>query len=359
MKDKINKKPVKDRRITTNRIPWQEYLAILIIMLCLTGGQALIFYSYVDISNTVIPISFIFANIGYWALMTLCICVVTAIMRRRTYVKPMRMLSEAAKQVAEGDFSVYLTPLRKDGKRDYMEVMFEDFNVMVEELGSIETLKNDFIANVSHEIKTPLSIIQSYATALEKNDLSPTLRKEYTETIIMASKNLSTLVTNILKLNKLENQEIKTSTESYDICRQLSDCVLLFEHELDAKNIEFVANMDDKAIIEADSSMLEIIWYNLLSNAIKFTEPGGNIMLTQTSDENNITVSITDTGSGMDENTMDRIFDKFYQGDTSHSGAGNGLGLALVKRVIDLIEGTITVNSETNVGSTFTVNLKI
>ncbi len=352
-------KQIKDRRITTNRVPWQEYFAILVIMLCLTGGQALIFYSYVEVSNVKIPIRFIFANIGYWALMTLCICVVTAFIRRKTYVKPMKMLSEAAKQVAEGDFSVYLPPLRKDGKKDYVEVMFEDFNKMVEELGSIETLKDDFIANVSHEIKTPLSIIQSYATALQNDSLSSALKHEYIETIIFASKNLTALVTNILKLNKLENQEITKISEPFDLCRQLSDCVLVFEQELDHKQISFVSEMDDRAIIEEDAGMLEIVWHNLLSNAIKFTEIGGQISLIQTSDEDSITVSITDTGCGMDDKTMDRIFDKFYQGDTSHAGAGNGLGLALVKRAIDLTSGTLSVKSEVNVGTTFIVRLEL
>ncbi|MDF2921843.1 MAG: histidine kinase [Paenibacillaceae bacterium] len=354
----MKKKPVEqDLRVKSRHFRWREYALTYFVLLTLSAGQGMIYAEYMDFDQ--MPPEYIWGMLGYWAIVTAVFCMVTARQKFLAFDKPMRKLSEAAKQVAEGDFSVYLEPTHTADKLDYVDVMFEDFNKMVEELGSIETLKNDFIANVSHEIKTPLSVIQSYATALQKEDLPREKRKEYADTIITASKNLTSLVTNILKLNKLGNQEISPAAEPFDLCRQLCDCALTFENAWEQKGIEFVADLDDRAMVRADASMLEIVWHNLLSNALKFTEPGGTITLTQASDEDSVTVSVSDTGCGMDKETMKHIFDKFYQGDTSHSGEGNGLGLALTLRVIELAGGSISVKSEPGKGSTFTVRLKV
>ena len=350
-------KKEKDARINTKHPVWVEYFLVWFIMCCITGGQAMVFYSFVPIPEH-IPIEFIFANIGYWGLMAFVFVLITMIMRKKTWEKPVRKLGEAARMVTHGDFSVHIDPIRKDGKKDYVEVMFDDFNKMVEELSGIEMLTGDFVSNVSHEIKTPLAVIQSYAAALQKENISPQERKEYSETIITASEKLNTLVTNVLKLSKLENQKIVPNLQDYDLCGQLAECALGFEDLLENKNITFMADMDDRAIISADKNMLEIVWNNLLSNAIKFTPQGGAITFTQTSDEDTVCVSISDSGLGMDENTIHRIFDKFYQGDTSHSQDGNGLGLALVLRVVELCGGEILVRSTTGEGSVFTVKLK-
>lgn len=347
----------KDTRVKSKHFSWKWYVLTYFILLTLSAGQGMIYAQYMAFDT--MPPEYIWGMLGYWAIVTAVFYLITIRQKFVTFDKPMRKLSEAAKQVAEGDFSVYLEPAHTADKLDYIDVMFEDFNKMVEELGSIETLKNDFIANVSHEIKTPLSVIQSYAMAMQKEDLPYEKRKEYAYTIITASQNLTALVTNILKLNKLENQEITPVTESFDLCRQLCDCALTFENAWEQKGIEFEADIEDRVMIHADASMLEIVWHNLLSNALKFTEPGGKITLTQTSDEDSVAVSISDTGCGMDEETMKHIFDKFYQGDTSRSGEGNGLGLALSLRVIELVGGSISVKSEPGKGATFTVRLKV
>jgi signal transduction histidine kinase len=347
-----------DSRVNAKRWAWSEYPTILIVMLCLTSGQTLILSKYIDLWTMNIPLSFILVDTGYWGFMTLVFCLIIRHTRRKTWEEPMRMLSGAAKRVADGDFSVHIAPLRRDGKKDYIEVMFEDFNRMVEELGSIEMLTGDFVSNVSHEIKTPLSVIQSYAAALQKLELNEEMRREYTDTIIVAAKHLDTLVTNVLKLSKLETQEFRQDERAYDLCAQLAECALQFEEQWESKGITFTASMDDKAIIRTDAELALIVWSNLLSNALKFTKPGGTVTLSQTSDENTITVSVTDTGCGMSESTMTRIFDKFYQGDTSHSQEGNGLGLALAKRVIELLGGQISAKSSLGKGSTFTVSLK-
>ncbi len=344
-----------DRRVKAKHLTWKQYALTYAVLLILTAGQALIMSAYIDFGEA--PLGYIWGMLGYWAIVTAIFCIVTNCQIINAFDKPMRKLSAAAKQVAEGDFSIYVEPEHTADKLDYVDVMFEDFNKMVEELGSIETLKNDFIANVSHEIKTPLSVIQSFAMALQKENLYADVRKEYTDTIITASQRLTALVTNVLKLNKIENQEITPLAEAYDVCRQLCDCALQFEELWEKKNIDFVADIEDRAIIHADESMMEIVWNNLLSNALKFTEPGGTVTLKQTSDKDTVTVVVSDTGCGMNEKTRAHIFDKFYQGDTSHSQEGNGLGLPLVLRVIELSDGTITVESEPGKGSTFTVQL--
>ncbi|MCL2478655.1 MAG: HAMP domain-containing histidine kinase [Treponema sp.] len=325
------------------------------VMLFLVGIQSglLIWPVFIALPN----IAKIVVIMGYWAVVALALVLLVNWQIKQYYDRPVRKLSMVSKKVAEGNFLVHLEPRHSADEYDFIDVMYTDFNTMVQELGSIETLKNDFISNVSHEIKTPLAIMQNYASALRNLNITPEQRLEYTETIISATDRLNNLVSNILKLNKLENQKIIPSMEEYDLCGQLTECALSFENLLDAKNLAFNVEMDDRALIRADKSMLEIVWNNLLTNAIKFTEPGGTISLAQTSDENTVTVTISDTGCGMSESTLKHIFDKFYQGDTSHSQEGNGLGLALAFRVVELLGGKISVESSPGRGSAFSVCL--
>ena len=293
----------------------------------------------------------------YWALVAVALTLYARWQIKKTYEEPMHRLAKATAKVAQGDFSVYVPPLHTADKLDYLDVMILDFNTMVEELGSIETLKTDFFSNVSHEMKTPLAVIQNYAQLLQKENLTEEERREYADSILQSARKLSSLITNILKLNKLEKQTIRPAPEQYDLCQQLCDCALQFEDAWEKKEIEFIAELEDRVVIEADPGLLELVWTNLLSNAVKFTPSGGTVTLTQTSNEQEVTVSVSDTGCGMDEKTLRHIYDKFYQGDTSHSTEGNGLGLALVQRILQLSNGTITVKSRVGQGSAFTVRL--
>lgn len=295
----------------------------------------------------------------YWVLVSVGFTFYTNWQMRRSYETPMKKMAEAADLVAHGDFSVYIPPIHTVEKMDYLDVMFMNFNKMVEELGSIETLKTDFFSNVSHEIKTPIAVIQNSAEMLQSAGLSEMEKEEYVTVILQSSKKLSGLITNILKINKLEKQNIQPVDEEFDLCGQLCDCALQFEDIWVKKEINFDVDIEDKVTIKADASLLELVWTNLLSNAIKFTNPGGTVCLKQTSTDQEIIVSISDTGCGMTEESMNHIFDKFYQGDTSHSTEGNGLGLALALRIVQIAEGTIMVESEPGKGTVFTVTLPV
>jgi len=335
--------------------PVSIFALTLIAMAVLTTIQNRILGDYID--HTAIPPISTVIIVAYWVLASAAFTIFTRWQIARNYDQPMQKLAEATKDVASGDFSVYVKPLHTADKADYLDVMIMDFNKMVEELGSIETLKTEFFSNVSHEIKTPLSVVQNNAELLQRDCLSDEQRKEYAASIIQSTKKLSALITNILKLNRLEQQKIHPTPERYDLCAQFSECALQFEGIWEEKEIEFEADLEDCATIEADESLLELVWNNLLSNAIKFTGKGGTVTLTQTSTADEIIVTVSDTGCGMSEKTLRHIFDKFYQDDTSRATEGNGLGLSLSLRILQLLGATITAKSVLGEGSEFTVCL--
>lgn len=348
-------KGFRDKRVKRKIFPVFTFVSAFIVFGIFTTIQMHIIGEAIDYQN--IPVQKQTAIFGFWFIAAVVFTLWTNYQITIYYQKPIERFSEAAHKVASGDFSVYLAPNHTTDKLTHLDVLFMDFNKMVEELGSIETLKTDFFSNVSHEIKTPIAVIQNNAQLLKTQGLAEEKRMEYTETILHATRRLSNLITNMLKLNKLEKQTIKPFPHSYDLCAQLCECALQFEDIWERKEIAVEADIEERTMIEADEGLLELVWTNLLSNAIKFTPQGGTIKLSQTSDENGITVSVADNGCGIDESTKKRIFEKFYQGDTSHSTEGNGLGLALVKRILQLSDGSIEVASTVGKGTVFTVRL--
>lgn len=345
-----------DPRIRRKPFSWRMFVLILLVLGLLSAANVFIVEIFLKME-----VFSVLASMGvgtYWVAMAVVAAIIIHQVSCAKYDKPMRRLSRAMRAVAQGDFTVSVQPVHKRNKFDYMDLMFEDFNSMVHELSSIETMKDDFIANVSHEIKTPLAVIRGYASALLRGNLSEEEQREYAATIASASESLSVLISNILRLNKLENQEIVPNAAPYDLTRQLSDCALAHEEQWERKHIDFDAQLEERVMILADESMLEIVFNNLIANAIKFTEPGGRIVLRQEKAGGDVVVTVSDTGCGMDEGTVKHIFDKFYQGDSSHSREGNGLGLALVKRVLDISGGSIAVRSAPGEGSEFIVRLK-
>lgn len=292
----------------------------------------------------------------YWIAVSVALTLYIQRQTRKFYEEPIRRIADAAGQVARGDFSVYLPPVHTPDHLDCLDALTEDFNRMTEALGSIETLKTEFFSNVSHEIKTPIAVVMNTAELLRGENLSPEGR-EHVETIIRASRRLSTLITDILKLNKLERQSISPQPEPYDLCAQLAECALQFEDTWERKGVEFEADLEDAREVCLDAGLMELVWTNLLSNAFKFTDVGGTVTLTEALTDAGVVVRVADTGCGMDEETCARVFEKFYQGDTSHATEGNGLGLALVRRVLEMMDCQIAVESAPGKGTAFTVTI--
>lgn len=289
-------------------------------------------------------------------LSTFC-TIVDWIRRKLTVDKPTQKILQATERIAEGDFTTHLDIVHDYKKYDQYDLIMENLNKMAMELQKNEVLKTDFISNVSHEIKTPLAVIQNYAMLLQDETLDAQTRKDYTQTLINATRRITDLITNILKLNKLENQQIQQKAEVFSLTESLANCIVEFEIPMESKNISLDCDLEDVTVFSTPS-LLEIVWTNLLSNAIKFTPQDGNISVSLKQLGNNVQVTVSDDGCGMSSEVGAKIFDKFYQGDTSHATQGNGLGLALVKRVIDILGGEISVSSEVGKGSTFTILLK-
>ena len=278
--------------------------------------------------------------------------------RRKIMVeRPTKVITEATEKIMSGDFSVRIKPMQSPGMEGFNQIAMA-INQMAEELSGVETLRTDFIANVSHEMKTPLAVMQNYGTLLQAPDLSEEKRMEYAKGVTDASRRLSEMMTNILKLNRLENQQIFPETTEFDLGEQLCECLLQFENVWETKKIEIDTDLAEDIKVEADAELLSLVWNNLFSNAFKFTEEGGTVSLSLSATEHHAIIKVKDTGCGMTAEVGAHIFEKFYQGDTSHSVQGNGLGLALVKRVIDILQGEIGVESAVGVGTAFTVKIR-
>lgn len=243
--------------IKKSRFPISTFIIIFLILLFMSGVHSgiLVLINKIGIPNKVqVPLPIL-----YWAIVAIGICLFINYRVKKTYEEPLQMLAKATAQVANGDFSVYVTPLHTQEHLDYLDVMLTDFNKMVAELGSIETLKTDFFSNVSHEIKTPIAVIQNNAELLHRMKITKEQRMEYTENILSATKRLTNLITNMLKLNKLEKQTINPKTEDYDLCEQLRECALQFEDVWEKKDIEFEVDIEEHSMIQADPGLLELV----------------------------------------------------------------------------------------------------
>lgn len=335
---------------------WKSLAFFLLISFVVTCSM-LLFLEGMDLPHNMVKRNapLVFGNILF---LTLVFSVIDGLRRKYTIQDPVNRILEATRQMAAGDFSARIEPLHIYRNANEFDLIIENFNKMAEELSGTESLRTDFIANVSHELKTPLSVMQNYAMLLQSPTLSNEKRQEYAKIIANAAGRLTDLITNILKLNKLENQQIYPVKKPYNMGEQLCECLLVFEDIWESKEIELVTDIADDVIVEADSELLTLVWNNLFSNAMKFTDPEGKVEVSLKADGVYAYVSVRDSGCGMSPEVGRHIFEKFYQADKSHATQGNGLGLALVKRVIDIVGGDIRVESEPGRGSTFIVRIR-
>lgn len=268
---------------------------------------------------------------------------------------PLGNLSQAARQVSKGDFSIKV----ETGKslRELRELT-DNFNRMVQELGSIESFRNDFVTNISHEFKTPLAAIEGYVTLLQEPSLTEEDRNEYIRIIMDSTKQLSSMAGNILMLSRLEKQEIVTGKTLFKLDEQIRQSLLMLEPLWENKYLDLDINLPPVRYF-GNPDLLMQVWLNLFQNAIKFTPAGGSISASMKLFPDFVEVVISDTGIGMDEETMSRIFEKFYSEGRELGRSGNGLGLSITKRILELSGGTITVESRPDEGSLFTVTLPL
>ena len=278
--------------------------------------------------------------------------------RKRMVDKPTRKIMAALNRVMQGDFSVRIEPVKEFAGETGFNEIIKAINKMTAELAGTETLRTDFIANVSHELKTPLAVMGNYATILQQPGLPEAQRLEYAKAISESSRRLAQLLTNILKLNKLENQQIFPQLDEFDLGEQLCESLLQFEDVWEKKELNIETEIQEDVRIRSDGELLSLVWNNLISNAVKFTPQQGTIGVRLRTEGDQVVVSVSDTGCGIKPEVGQHIFEKFYQGDTSHATQGNGLGLALVKRVVDILNGEISVQSVYGKGSVFTVKFR-
>ena len=331
---------------------WSYVLFFAVIVA--TVNAAILIESVVRDKGTVaVSVTMLLVILGLAAVCTF----VEALWRYYMVTRPAEEILDATDRIADGDFSVRLKTGHAIGEDDYDEIK-ENINRMAEELSKNEILKTEFVSNVSHELKTPLAVIQNYAMLLKDPDISAEERERCAQALYSSAQRMGDLVGSILKLSRLENAEIVPEAEDTDLEELLGSAILRYEDIIEEKRLDLKCDIES-CTVRTVPSYLEIVCTNLVSNAVKFTPEGGEISVSARKEDGSLLIRVSDTGCGMDAETASRIFDKFYQGDTSHAQAGNGLGLALVKKVVDILGGRIGVKSEPGKGSVFDVTLKL
>ncbi|MBO4914658.1 MAG: HAMP domain-containing histidine kinase [Oscillospiraceae bacterium] len=321
------------------------FAVMLLSMFLVLSVQFLLFRSHVMLRFELVPyIEFALASLLLGALLSVFLS--------RRSIGPLSEVMEATDKVAAGDYSVRVTP----GGSEEIRMLGEKFNHMAQELGSVELLRSDFINNFSHEFKTPIVSISGFAKALKWDDLTEDERGEYLDIILEESERLSTLAENVLDLSRVENLTILTDKTRFNVSEQLRLAIALMDGKWRDKKIDFAFD-GDEVFLEGSEPLLRQVWINLLDNAVKFSPEGGTVEVSVAQKGERTEIAVCDSGSGMTEEVRAHVFDKFYQGDASRTTKGNGLGLALVKRIVQLHGGTVEAQSREGGGARFAVTL--
>ena len=346
---------------------WGFFLSILIVSFtaCLAAGYGLSLLLFrltgrlADIWATIV------AGLLGLCVFGLCATIIARIGSRTHHKneqwaiargKLMNDTMEAMDRIAHGDFSVFV-PV--DERNPFSEIT-ESVNKMARELGTMESLRQSFISNVSHEIQSPLTSISGFAALLKSDTITPELRTHYIEVIETEAKRLSRLSDNLMRLSMLESDAQTLTVAMFSLDKQIKNAVLMLEPQWMVKRLD-VSLALEKVAFSGDEGLLSQVWVNLLHNAIKFTPEQGQISVTLSTTENCVVCRVADTGPGISEEDLMHIFERFYKADKARDRAlgGSGLGLSLVKKIVELHGGAVKVQSKLGRGSTFIVTLPL
>lgn len=278
------------------------------------------------------------------------------------FTKPIEEIGDAVKKVANGDFTVHID--KKANRLCHYEVhneideLAKSFNTMTAELNSMDYMRKEFMSSVSHEFKTPVAAITGFTEILMENVLSLEEQQEYLLFVNKESLRLSRLCENMLCMSRLDHQQIIQKKDKVRVDEQLRKCIILLSEKWTDKSRNYELDLGSLEI-QSDADLLMQIWANLIDNAIKYSPENSTIFIIGKIKEDSLIVTVQDEGYGISREQQSRIFEKFYQCDESHKKHGSGLGLSIVKRIIELLGGTITCISEKGERTTMEVNIPI
>lgn len=348
MKEKERFQKIRGEKI---RFSLRTRLTLLIALVLL--GSILIAFGLTEFLELSVPAISVIPKWIQFGIFSLMVAIVATRSLSKIFFDPIRELNEGMQKVADGDFAV-----RLETKSTSLEIqeMVAGFNMMVKELGSTEILQTDFVSNVSHEFKTPINAIEGYTTLLQGCENLEPEQQEYVEKILFNTGRLSSLVSNILLLSKIENQSIQTQREAFSLDEQIRETIVALETAWAPKNIELDVELDG-VTYNGNELMMRHVWMNLIGNAVKFSPADSTVSIRLENGKDKFVFTVCDEGEGLSEEAQKHLFDKFYQADTSHKSEGNGLGLALVKRILAIEGGNVEAENVTGGGCQFTVTL--